>query len=311
MSKRTTEVWTLKEISDALQNRIHGDKKIVIPRFQRGQRWDPKQEESFIDSVRKGYPVGTLLFYKTLEQTQSGSLIEVYTLVDGLQRSTAIYKYMMAPMKYFGETEVSSGFTDDVFAVLGFSEDQKKNLVPIISKAYVTYIHGLSSYTNPQAYPLAKSLLRQVAVVNPEETMDKLVVCLSSHLEKLIEVHEEIAKSEIPAVVYLGDENDLPEIFNRINSKGTPLNAYEIYAASWPQNNKIEISNQRIIEYVLTKYDALNDDIYTIQGYDRDTIRTTRRLTLFEYVFGLSKWLSVEFPIIAFDKEVLPHGSIC
>ena len=108
MSKRATEIWTMQEINDALQNLEHGEKKIVIPRFQRGQRWDPKQEESFIDSVRKGFPVGTLLFYKTFEQMDNRGLKEVYTLVDGLQRSTAIYRYMQAPMKYFSEIDISS-----------------------------------------------------------------------------------------------------------------------------------------------------------------------------------------------------------
>lgn len=304
MNRRTTEVWTLQQISDALQNLEHEQKKIVIPRFQRGQRWDSKQEDAFIDSVRKGFPVGTLLFYKTIEQQGSGSYRDVYTLVDGLQRSTAIFRYMREPMKYFGEAEVTEDYIDDVFAALGFADSQKRNLAPVISKAFVSYIHGLSSYVNPQAYPLAKSILKQIAVQNAEEVMDKLINCLSAHLTKRIMIHEEIAKSEIPAVVYLGDENDLPEIFNRINSKGTPLNAYEIYAASWPQNNKISISNDRIIDYILAKYDALNDDIYTLKGYDRDAIRTQREVTLFEYVFGFSKWLSVAFPIVAFDKNL-------
>ena len=312
MSKRTTEIWTMLEISDALQNLEHREKKIVIPRFQRGQRWDPKQEESFIDSVRKGYPVGTLLFYKTIEQGGTG-VKEVYTLVDGLQRSTAIYRYMQAPMKYFSEIDVSSELVDDVFELLGFPEGQKINLAPVIIKSYVNYIHNLSSYRNPQTYSLAKTILDEIAVEHRDAIMGGLVTCLSFHLEKTVQTHNDIAKSEIPAVVYTGDENDLPEIFSRINSKGTPLNAYEIYAASWPQTDKIEIRNGKIIDFVLAKYDALNDDIYTIKGYDREEIRVTKKVILFEYVFGLGKWLSAEFPLIAFDKhlkadEVSPIG---
>ena len=127
MNKRSTEIWTLQEISDALQNLKHGEKRIVIPRFQRGKRWKSKQEDKFIDSIRRGYPVGTLLFYKTIEQ-QDGTAKEVYTLVDGLQRSTAIFRYMKEPMKFFGMSDVSDEFVDDVFALLGFSEVQKNNI---------------------------------------------------------------------------------------------------------------------------------------------------------------------------------------
>lgn len=312
MSKRTTEIWTLQEINDALQNLEHGDKKIVIPRFQRGQRWSTTQEEVFIDSVRKGYPVGTLLFYKTIEQSGLG-VKEVYTLVDGLQRSTAIYRYMQTPTKYIGEIDVSDEYVDDVFGLLGFQEVQKSILATIIKKAYVDYIHKLSSYRNPQTYSLATAILDEITVDNREAKLRDLIPCLARHLEKTVQAHDNIAKSEIPAVVYTGDENDLPEIFNRINSKGTPLNAYEIYAASWPLTDKIEIGNSKIIDKVLAKYDALNDSIYTIQDYDRNEIRVTKKLTLFEYVFGLGKWLSEEFQLISFDTnlkadEVSPIG---
>lgn len=312
MGKRTTEIWTLQGINDALLNLKHREKRIVIPRFQRGQRWKPDQEESFIDSVRKGYPVGTLLFYKTIETDDSGKGKEVYTLVDGLQRSTAISRYLQAPMKYFSSKDVSDEFVDDVFDLLGFPEIQKSNLRPIIIEKYVEYIHGLKSFNNPQTYSLAMSIYCSIAVPNSDR-ITEMIDCLSKHLQEVIRKHNEIAQSEIPAVVYTGDENDLPEIFSRINSKGTPLNQYEIYAASWPQKKTIEVKNAEIVDYVLAKYDALNDDIYTIQGYDREEIRKTKKLTLFEYVFGLSKWLTAEYSLVSFDKhlkadEVTPIG---
>lgn len=312
MSKRTTEIWTLQKINDALLNLEHEEKRIVIPRFQRGQRWKAEQEESFIDSVRKGYPVGTLLFYKTVETDDNGKIKEVYTLVDGLQRSTAISRYLQAPMKFFSGKDVSESFVDDVFNLLGFPEIQKENLKPIIIEKYVDYIHGLKSFSNPQTYTLAVSIFNSIAVPN-NDIMEEMIECLSKHLQETIQNHNEIAQSEIPAVVYTGDENDLPEIFNRINSKGTPLNQYEIYAASWPQKKTIEVRNSKIVDYVLAKYDALNDDIYNIKGYDRDEIRLSKKLTLFEYVFGLGKWLSASFPLVSFDKhlkadEVTPIG---
>lgn len=312
MSKRTTEIWSLQEINDALLNLEHGEKRIVIPRFQRGQRWKPEQEESFIDSVRKGYPVGTLLFYKTMETDDSGNVKEVYTLVDGLQRSTAISRYLQAPMKYFSSKDVSDEFVNDVFDLLGFPEIQKSNLRPIITEKYVEYIQGLKSFNNPQTYSLAMSIYNSIAVPNSDRIAE-MIECLSKHLQETIRRHNEIAQSEIPAVVYTGDENELPEIFSRINSKGTPLNQYEIYAASWPQKKTIEVKNAEIVDYVLAKYDALNDDIYTIQDYDREEMRKSKRLTLFEYVFGLSKWLTAKYPLISFDRhlkadEVTPMG---
>ena len=129
-------------------------------------------------------------------------------------------------MKFFSASDVSTELVDDVFTLLGFPEPQKNNVAPAIRSTYVDYIHNLKSYKTPQTYPLAKAILTAIPVENSDSIMDDLIERLSLHLQRTIEGHGEIAKSEIPAVVYTGDENDLPEIFSRINSKGTPLNAY-------------------------------------------------------------------------------------
>lgn len=53
---------------------MHKDnKRIVVPMFQRGKRWKKAQEQKFIDSLIKGYPVGTMLFYETYEDMATGS----------------------------------------------------------------------------------------------------------------------------------------------------------------------------------------------------------------------------------------------
>lgn len=62
-----TENWTVKELSDALQNNHKDNKRIVVPMFQRGQRWSKTQQQTFIDSLIKGYPVGTLLFLRNMK----------------------------------------------------------------------------------------------------------------------------------------------------------------------------------------------------------------------------------------------------
>lgn len=69
---------------------MHKDnKRIVVPMFQRGKRWIRTQEQIFIDSLIKGYPVGTMLFYETFEDNK-----RIYILLDGLQQGNSIKKYM-------------------------------------------------------------------------------------------------------------------------------------------------------------------------------------------------------------------------
>ena len=78
-----------------LQDMHKDNKKIVAPMFQRGKSWNKKQEKTFIDSLIKGYPVGTMLFYETFEVNK-----RTYILVDGLQRGNSIKKYMTNPTKF-------------------------------------------------------------------------------------------------------------------------------------------------------------------------------------------------------------------
>ena len=76
---------------------MHKDnKRIVVPMFQRGKRWKKTQEKKFIDSLIKGYPVGTMLFYETFEEGK-----RTYILVDGLQRGNSMKKYMTNPTEFF------------------------------------------------------------------------------------------------------------------------------------------------------------------------------------------------------------------
>ena len=99
----TIENWSLQDLSSALQDMHKDNKKIVVPMFQRGSgRWKKEQEKTFIDSLIKGYPVGTMLFYKTVEEN-----IETYILVDGLQRGSCIRKYMNNPTEFFYDSSIS------------------------------------------------------------------------------------------------------------------------------------------------------------------------------------------------------------
>ncbi|MGI6474652.1 MAG: DUF262 domain-containing protein [Thermoactinomyces vulgaris] len=64
-------------------------KKITIelPKFQRNLVWKEKNKIEFIESLKKGYPFGTLLLYKQEDKD------DIFSLIDGLQRSSTIKDY--------------------------------------------------------------------------------------------------------------------------------------------------------------------------------------------------------------------------
>ena len=95
MAGCTCENRTLQDLSSALQDMHKDNKRIVVPMFQRGKRWSCTQEQVFIDSSIKGYPVGTMLFYETFEDNK-----RTYILVDGLQRGNSIKKWNNVRSEY-------------------------------------------------------------------------------------------------------------------------------------------------------------------------------------------------------------------
>ena len=105
MAGCTCENWSLQDLSSALQDMHKDNKRIVVPMFQRGKRWKKTQEQKFIDSLIKGYPVGTMLFYETYEDNK-----RTYILVDGLQRGNSIKKYMTNPTEFFYDDSISDEF---------------------------------------------------------------------------------------------------------------------------------------------------------------------------------------------------------
>ena len=70
--------WSLKDLTDALNNKHIDKKRIAVPMFQRGTRWHRAQEEKFIDSLKSGFPVGTMLFYETIEDNRRAAAREYH-----------------------------------------------------------------------------------------------------------------------------------------------------------------------------------------------------------------------------------------
>ena len=287
--------WSMKDLSDALCDRHRNKKRITVPLFQRGTRWNKSQEIAFIDSLKKGYPVGTMLFYETVENNQT-----TYILVDGLQRGNSIRKYITRPTDYFLETTVSDDFCAKILHGLHLNEDISHKAK--VRTCLTQFVREQSSYANLQYYHPAKDILMALGV-SELSAVECIMPLLEEYFRARQELYNRIATTKIPVVVYHGDESTLTEIFERINSKGTPLTAYEIYAASWPTESKIKVENKNIIDAVLRKYASFGDEDFALYGYDENAIKKSQELSAFEYLFGLSKYLTTAFDVLAFKRD--------
>ena len=215
MSGCEIKTWKVVDLANAISNKCRDKVKLVIPLFQRGKRWGDTQERKFVDSLSKGYPIGTMLFYKIIENDT-----EVYVLVDGLQRGTCIRKYIARPADYFAPEKISDEFCKDVLLMYDVSDFEK---IDIVRKAIDDFIKRQESISDMQYYSLAAWLAEEFRC---DKHIEVVINKFKNFFSIWKENYERIAATDIPIVIYTGDADNLPEIFESINSQGTPLDKY-------------------------------------------------------------------------------------
>ena len=304
MDRYDIEKWTVEQLASALKDRHKDNKVIAVPMFQRGKRWNQEQQKELIESLKKGFPVGTMLFYRKIIEGK-----ETYILVDGLQRGDAIKKYMSDPMQFFcdifSEANAADEFCERVLKILNAANT--RNNCAVVRSIMTDFINSQGSFNNIQYFVPAKQIVNKLNGEQNENAADSVVSDLINAIALFFEERQkqfnEISQTTIPVIVYAGDESNLPEIFKRINSQGTDLNQYELYAASWPMQRNIRSENQDIIDIVINKYDSFIKDGFNVYNYDRESVRSNQFLNAFEYLSGLGKFLAKKYDILAFISK--------
>lgn len=274
--------------------------KIKVPHYQRGQVWKESQKDKLIDSIKKGYPFGAILLYKKTENT--------FQLIDGLQRISTLYEYLYHPAKFFKETDISDQTINDIYDLLNIGTGQEKVIksnILIQIGDWVTKNHQtMEDIKNINAVDCATFLETLFPSCTSESAL-KIAKILTNEFNTFKMECEELTNIDIPAIVYEGNPDNLPEVFNRINSNGITLSKYQILSATWTTHEYKLISTELnpIIEYVDRFYTSIISEHFNVDGYDVSTIHETRQLNLYQIIFGFSKLLSNRYPYLFISSK--------
>jgi hypothetical protein len=109
--------------------------RLRVPRFQRALRWDADDKWKLLDSMERGYPIGTLLLWKRAASTNDiGSPLprgpdpplqgDVYLVVDGQQRITTLWEALaLAPEA--GRPTIVFDMVDEKFVVRALKKTER------------------------------------------------------------------------------------------------------------------------------------------------------------------------------------------
>jgi hypothetical protein len=195
--------------------------EIRVPEFQRGYVWSEEQIRGLFESIYEGYPIGSILLWKTNDRSiktsfdksipfpQSKTRYPTIFILDGVQRLSTLYGVLynqqnQVPLKF----KVAFDLTKKEFLHIGNREPKSHELL-------------LSSLFSPNLISLQQSF-------NDQE--NKLELFDSSR--NLYNIFQQYV---IP-VVTIGERNviEMFEIFTRINTKGTVLIPKQIPKAYRP-----------------------------------------------------------------------------
>lgn len=205
--------------------------EIKVPKFQRPFVWTENQALALLDSLRRNYPIGSLLLWRTSDKLKTERDLGLFQLptvddlspteyvLDGQQRVTVLYSV-------FGAADSDPGFK------AAFDLREKEFIV-------VSEVDAAS-----HQFPL-RWLYQTTPLLNFRTAMQSLSDSeeLQERFDSLVDV---LTGYQIP-VVTLRDLSleEVGPIFERINSSGTSLSIFDLMvAATWSDgfdlNDKVD-----------------------------------------------------------------------
>jgi hypothetical protein len=293
MDQLSVEQWPIGRIADYVSADSDAKKLIEIPKFQRGVVWGAVKIEKLVDSLFSSYPIGSLLAFNA---GASGAKVR-YQLVDGLQRANALARFSQEPLTYCAPDHIFSvEFLEQTSNALGLDNEDD------FSKIRNMFSLWMKQVKSPESQSYMAHELRSYLCQEHEDKKVNLDV-IGKEIEKAVYDAkgkiQRILGATVPVLIYEGSEENIPEIFERINSQGMPLSKYDILASSWV-NTTTKIDNQRVKEEILDKYLSWQE-----QGFEvsEDLLQNVENGNLHEYLVGFSKVLSKDFPVLFGPQE--------
>ena len=195
--------------------------EIRIPAFQRDFVWNERQIIELLESVYKGYPIGSVLFWKVDEQVlqieQNDNIpfpvveerYPISFILDGMQRLSSLYGvfHHKSDSKAASTFNVLFDLETQRFRHLDSKEGVPQQCIP------------LTALFSP------RQLLEVQRVLTGREDGDLLI-------DRSIKLYSVFQEYLIPTVtISLRDVPEVVEIFERINSTGTVLGAVDFMRA--------------------------------------------------------------------------------
>lgn len=198
--------------------------RIKIPRFQRDFVWSIEKTAKLLDSILKGYPIGTFIIWRTSERMNEVKEIGNFKLPETPEGDTV--QYVLD-----GQQRITS-----LFAAYRGEEIKKNGRKSTNYRDIVVNLDKGLDESNDQiitAGPTGERCVPLSAVLNPHHSESQEHSKLNDGETKLISNYFKVFNTYTFSMVFLQKEDidSAIEVFTRINTGGKPLTPFEIMSA--------------------------------------------------------------------------------
>jgi hypothetical protein len=250
---------TARSIDELLRDVKNG--KIRIPQFQRNFRWEQRHILDLFDSIYRGYPIGSFLFWDTDEAhgsaTRFGPMVfnpalsNAHLVIDGQQRLTTLVATLLRDK----EPEAPG---DEDFLV-DFDLNEGKFFIPRPREPRLPHWLPLNEVVDTIRY------LEWLEGLPRDANRDRLVQAANR-------VARALRDYKVPVyIVRSEDEEELRRIFERLNNSGKPLTKEDIFRAITGKREDLDTLQENVARLGFGELDKelLLEAIRAIVGAER------------------------------------------
>jgi len=223
---RTMYRTTFYSLMNLVEDIDHG--RIALPDIQRPFVWKPVQVRDLFDSMYKGFPVGTLMFWETGAEAgirqiggSDGGGIPRLLIVDGQQRLTSLYSVL------HGEPVLDARFKQKHIKIAFRPADESFEVSDAAIRRDPEYIADVTALWGDSYRSVVREFLARLATHRQAEPdlADAEWDAQQDQLEDRIDRVRDLRDFQFQALELTGnaDEEQVADIFVRANSKGVLL----------------------------------------------------------------------------------------
>jgi hypothetical protein len=215
---------------------------IRIPAFQRGYVWEPEQAAFLLDSIYKGFPIGTIVLWQTDQRLNTEKNLGSFKLpepkkeypvnyvLDGQQRLTSLFSVFQNTL-----TPEDNSWVDIYFDLAAEDNLQESLFIPLDDKEL-----------DPARHFPVKTIFDSIAY------RDACNALSNEQIVRVDDMQRRFQEYDIQTQVFeTDDRNKVAIVFERINRAGTELKVFELLSA-WSWSDDFDLTE---------KFDILQEEI--------------------------------------------------